>query len=85
MNPILRLKKYLTRENLWNDAQDNEIRDTTRKEVLSLLTQVEKAEKPGLEELVTDVYDNVPQHLQEQKEFVDAMVNKYPEAYAQGH
>jgi 2-oxoisovalerate dehydrogenase E1 component alpha subunit len=86
MNPILRLRKFLTKEKLWDDSRDNEVRDTTRKEVLTLLTETEKAEKPNLDELVTDVYDDVPVHLREQKAFVDAMVRKYPEAYeGSGH
>ncbi|KAL0491333.1 2-oxoisovalerate dehydrogenase E1 component subunit alpha [Acrasis kona] len=85
MNPIFRLKKFLTNEKLWNEENENQVRDDTRKKVLSLLTSVEKAEKTHLDELVTDVYDQVPETLKEQKKFVDAMAKKYPEAYSEGH
>jgi 2-oxoisovalerate dehydrogenase E1 component alpha subunit len=84
-NPILRLRKFLTKNKLWNDDMEQQMREQTRKQVLAMLAEIEHAPKVPLSELVTDVYDTVPKHLQEQKAFVDAMVNKYPEAYESSH
>lgn len=84
-NPILRIRKYLENNKLWTVDEDKQVRDQTRREVLALLTEMTKAPKVPLSELVTDVYDIVPQHLKDQKLFVDAMVAKYPEYYATGH
>jgi 2-oxoisovalerate dehydrogenase E1 component alpha subunit len=80
-NPIIRVRRYLDRLNLWNDEQEKQVRDQTRREVLALLSEMSKAPKVPLDQLVTDVYSDVPQHLQEQKQFVEAIAQKYPEYY----
>lgn len=80
-NPITRVRKFLESEGLWDDAKEQELRDSTRKEVLDTLSKTEKMEKVGLDELVTDVYDTVPKSLQEQQRFVEHIAAKYPEAY----
>lgn len=84
-NPIVRLRKYLENNKLWTTEEDQQVRDQTRRQVLALLTEMTNAPKVPLSELVNDVYDVVPDHLKEQKRFVDAMVEKYPEYYATGH
>jgi len=84
-NPILRIRKYLDRNKLWTDEQEKQVRDQTRRQVLALLTEVSKAPKVPFSELVNDVYDVVPKHLEEQKLFTEAIVNKYPEFYANDH
>jgi 2-oxoisovalerate dehydrogenase E1 component alpha subunit len=41
----------------------------------------EKVAKPPVEDLVSDVYDQVPAHLQKQLDELKAHIKKYPEAY----
>ena len=41
----------------------------------------EKINKPHIDTLVTDVYDEVPTHLQTQLKELKNHINKYPEAY----
>ncbi len=84
-NPIMRIRKYLEQNKLWTAEEDKQARDQTRRQVLALLTEMTNAPKVPLSELVNDVYDVVPEHLKQQKEFVDAMVQKYPEYYASIH
>ena len=84
-NPIIRVRKYLERRNLWTEEQDKQVRDETRREVLALLTEMTKAPKVPFSELVTDVYDQVPKHLAEQRDFAEAVLHKYPEYYAHIH
>lgn len=83
-NPIIRFRKYLEKNQLWNEEMEKTERDTNRKTVLSLLAKVEHAPKPHLDELVLDVFDQVPQHLQHQREWTENIVKKYPEAF-EGH
>ncbi|KAF0979011.1 hypothetical protein FDP41_002081 [Naegleria fowleri] len=83
-NPIIRVRKYLEKRQLWNDELEKTERDSNRKTVLSLLAKVEHAEKPHLDELVKDVFDSVPPILQQQREWTENVVKKYPEAF-EGH
>ena len=41
----------------------------------------EKIAKPPVEDLVTDVYDEVPQHLKKQLDELKQHIKKYPESY----
>lgn len=81
----MRLRKYLAATNLWTEENEKEQREKSKVEIMSLLQEMEHAPKVSMDELVTDVYHDVPPHLQEQKQFVDAIVKKYPEFYASGH
>ncbi len=84
-NPVIRFRQFLTKRGLWTEEAETKQREEDRKYILDRVNTIEKVEKTGLDELVTDVYDEVPTHLQEQKAFVDQMVNKYPEHYHESH
>ncbi|KAL9641512.1 hypothetical protein ABK040_013433 [Willaertia magna] len=83
-NPIARFRRYLLSKNLWNEELEKNERDSNRKTILALLSKVEHAPKPSLDELVTDVYDTVPDFLLKQKQWTENVVKKYPEAF-EGH
>jgi len=83
-NPIIRFRKYLERNNLWNEELEKSERDVNRKTVLSLLSKVEHAEKPHLDDLVNDVFDVPTPILKKQKEWTENIAKKYPEAF-EGH
>jgi len=79
--PIARFKSYLLKQGWLDEAQDEKAKDEIRQQVLDALKTSEKIEVPALEELVTDVYEQVPPHLQRQYEQLKQHVIKYPEAY----
>ncbi len=80
-DPILRMKNWLLAQNWWDETQEKALFDTLREEVLAAVKKAEVIEKPPLEELVTDVYDDVPAHLQEQYNNLKEHIKKYPDAY----
>ena len=41
----------------------------------------EKIAKPELRELVTDVYDDVPEHIEKQYQELVEHIKQYPDAY----
>ena len=47
-------------------------------EVLAAVKVSEKIDKPPVEDLITDVYDQVPPLLQSQFEELKAHIKKYP-------
>lgn len=84
-NPMARVRKFLEDNKLWNEEKEQMLRETARKQVLDLLQELEHAPKTPFSEFVTDVFDKVPPQLEKQKEWVESIVNKYPEAYKDSH
>lgn len=80
-DPILRMKNWMMAQNWWDDTQETELFEKLREKVLAAVKVAEKIDKPPVEDLVTDVYDQVPAHLQKQLEELKVHIKKYPEAY----
>jgi 2-oxoisovalerate dehydrogenase E1 component alpha subunit len=80
-DPIIRMKNWLLANNWWDEAQEKSLFEGLREEVLAALKVAEKVDKPSLEALVTDVYDEVPKHLSQQLDELKAHIKKYPDAY----
>ncbi|KAL6073928.1 2-oxoisovalerate dehydrogenase subunit alpha [Balamuthia mandrillaris] len=93
-NPITRMKNYFLRnktkdktgeaEDWWSEEEDKELRKECRQQVLETLRMVEKTPKPHRDELWTDVFHDIPLHLQEQRAELEEHLAKYPDhpAYA---
>ncbi|MCH2055045.1 MAG: thiamine pyrophosphate-dependent dehydrogenase E1 component subunit alpha [Thalassotalea sp.] len=80
-DPIARYKSWMLAQEWWDEAQDAELFETLREEILAAVKVAEKIDKPPVEDLVTDVYDDVPKHLQKQLDELKEHIKKYPEAY----
>ncbi len=80
-DPILRMKNWMLAQKWWSEAQETELFETLREKVLAAVKVSEKIAKPPVEDLVTDVYDQVPKHLQAQLDALKVHIKKYPEAY----
>ena len=84
-NPVRRLRRYLESRGWWDAEKEEALVAAERKAVLLALTTAERKEKPDVVELVRDVYDVVPPHLQEQFDALQVHMTKYPEQYASHH
>ncbi|EMP56795.1 2-oxoisovalerate dehydrogenase subunit alpha [Marinobacter santoriniensis NKSG1] len=80
-DPILRMRLWLESKKWWSEADDKELQETMRREVLETMKRAQKRPPPPLESLVTDVYDEVPPALAEQFQKLKVHIRKYPEAY----
>ncbi|SET57327.1 thiamine pyrophosphate-dependent dehydrogenase E1 component subunit alpha [Thalassotalea agarivorans] len=80
-DPILRMKQWMLNQSWWTEEQDSEIFEQLREDVLAALKVAEKIDKPALEDLVSDVYDQVPEMLEQQLNELKAHIKKYPDAY----
>ena len=80
-DPILRMKNWLLLNNLWDEAQDSKLYEQLRADVLAAVKVAEKVNKPSLQDMVTDVYDEVPPHLQKQVDELAEHIKLYPQAY----
>ena len=80
-DPVLRLSEWLKSKG-WFDADAVEKRKTaTRESVLAALKEAEKVPVNPIDDIVTDVYDHVPRHLNDQLQALKQHIARYPQAY----
>lgn len=80
-DPIARMGKWLASKG-WLDEEANKKEvEQMRQEVLQELKRVEQVPICKVDELVKDVYAEVPPILQQQLDELKAHIKKYPEAY----
>ena len=80
-DPILRMKNWMLAQGWWDETQETALFEKLRDEVLAAAKVSEKIDKPPVEDLITDVYDQAPPLLQSQFEQLKAHIKKYPDAY----
>jgi pyruvate dehydrogenase E1 component alpha subunit/2-oxoisovalerate dehydrogenase E1 component alpha subunit len=67
-DPVARLRQYLVRRGLLDDAADAALEAELGGEIAAAITEVEKLGPPARETLFEDVYAELPWHLREQRE-----------------
>jgi len=80
-HPITRFARYLISKGLWDEAKEKEWKETARKEVMSAFSAAEKKLKPKISEMFTDVYQEIPPHLQEQQAEMEEHLKTYGAEY----
>lgn len=72
----------MVKQGWWNDDQENEWKEESKKMVMESFAKAEKRKKPNPTELFKDVYEEIPPHLQKQmdslKEHLSKNEDKYP-------
>lgn len=80
-NPITRLRKYLEKKGVWDEAKENEARGRIRKEILKAFAQAEKEKKPALRCMFEDVYEEMTPETKTQMKELKDVLDRYPEEY----
>jgi len=80
-DPIHRFEAFLKKYQWLNEDECTEIQKEERGAVMKAMHIAEKSPKPQLEELFTDVYHDIPQHLERQKAQLEEHIQKYPQKY----
>ena len=80
-DPILRMKNWMLNQSWWDEAQETELFEKLREDVLAAVKVGEKVDKPHIDTMIEDVYDVPSPQLKAQLDEVKAHVNKYPESY----
>ena len=86
-DPIVRLSNFISLSGVFDSAQNDyssivrEIENEERQTVLNAIAKSENKKKPSISTMFTDVYDEKPQHLQQQEEFMINHISKYPDRY----
>jgi len=64
--PILRLRRYLTLQGLWNDKKEKELIEEISNEISSAIAKAKDTALPDLTSLIEHVYFEVPEELKKQ-------------------
>ncbi|XP_036393138.1 2-oxoisovalerate dehydrogenase subunit alpha, mitochondrial [Megalops cyprinoides] len=80
-HPILRLRNYMTGRGWWGEEEERAWRKESRKQVMQALESAERQLKPRIDLLFTDVYQELPPHLEKQKQAMWRHLKQYKEHY----
>ena len=77
--PVDRFKNYMQDHGWWDEEKDQGLRDSLRVDVIKALETAEGKPLDGVNSLFDDVFDDMPEHLQQQEKELLAHLEKYPE------
>lgn len=80
-NPLHRMRKFLESKEWWSEEEENSLKASQKKEVLDALAKTEKLQKPSLSNMFTDVYDEEPWNIREQRAKLRDLLNKYGDVW----
>ncbi len=67
VDALVRLKRHATWRGIWTDDMEGEIQASAEQRISETIAACEKWPPPRVETLFEDVYDSIPEHLEEQK------------------
>ncbi len=77
--PLIRLRKYLTLNHVWNDQKETALRNELTAKVQSEVDQYLSREPQPVTDIFDHMFDELPHHLAEQRQYAQAL-----EAESQG-
>jgi 2-oxoisovalerate dehydrogenase E1 component alpha subunit len=80
-DPITRLDSYMVKNGLIKDTYQNELREKARDMAREALKVGTGELLPSIDNLFEDVYEKVPNHLEEQRQALKKHLLKYPDQY----
>ena len=81
LNPIHRTRQWLESKGVWTKEQDAEARQEIRKSIIQELTNAEKEKKPALSAVFDDVYAELTEEAETQRQELKRIMQKYPAEY----
>jgi pyruvate dehydrogenase E1 component alpha subunit len=65
-DPIVRLKKYLLKQKIWSEKQNQELQDEVKGQIEIAVEEYEKTPPPSVEDIFSFTFQDLNPHLQEQ-------------------
>ena len=69
-DPIERLRRHLETKKLWDEDWDAKLREEVTQEIIEAHEYATKLGPPALETMFEDVYEDVPEHIAEQRDWL---------------
>ena len=80
--PVKRFRKHLEKRGWWDEMREDNLRANERSLVMEAMLNAEKKDKPDPLSMFDDVYEEIPTHLERQKEEMLSHTKKYPNHYS---
>jgi len=81
-SPIPRWRAFLTAQGVWDDGKEEALAAKAKEEIMQAFKAGEAKKRPPLKDLFTDMYDQLPWHLEEQWAYIEKHVREYPGDYS---
>jgi pyruvate dehydrogenase E1 component alpha subunit len=65
-DPITRFRRYLEKKQIWSEPDEKKAHEDANKEIDEAIAYAEQIPRPAVETLFTDVYADMPWHLEEE-------------------
>ncbi|XP_025074190.1 2-oxoisovalerate dehydrogenase subunit alpha, mitochondrial [Pogonomyrmex barbatus] len=79
--PLAKFRLYLESLGLWCQKREQELIDSTKKEILRVFSEAESKSKPHWKNLFTDVYKEIPDHIRKQMNLMEKHMEEFKEHY----
>ena len=80
-DPISRFKQWVIDQGWFDESAHEAFITKNRQDILAAVKTAEKVPVCNLDDMVNDVYDKVPWHLEQQMNDLKTHLKKYPESY----
>ena len=67
-DPLVRFRKFLRRERLWNEEKENEVIEQAKEDIKEAIKKADEAPKQKVTDLIEIMYEEMPYNLKEQYE-----------------
>lgn len=67
-DPLIRFRKFLEKKGLWNEEMENETIEKAKEDIKEAIKEADQVPKQKVTDLISIMYEELPQHLQEQYE-----------------
>ncbi|CAM3691999.1 pyruvate dehydrogenase (acetyl-transferring) E1 component subunit alpha [Mesobacillus zeae] len=67
-DPLVRFRKFLEKKGLWNEEMENEVIETAKEDIKEAIKKADDTPKQKVTDLMEIMYEEMPNHLQEQYE-----------------
>lgn len=71
-DPLNRMRAYLTHKGLWDEAWEKQLGERYNQEITDALAASDATAAPPIDSLFDDVYEELPWHLREQRDYLRA-------------
>jgi pyruvate dehydrogenase E1 component subunit alpha len=75
-DPLVRFRKFLEEKGLWNEEKENEVIEQAKEDIKEAIKKADSAPKQKVTDLMSIMYEEMPQNLKEQYEIYTAKESK---------
>ncbi|MBM7540436.1 pyruvate dehydrogenase (acetyl-transferring) E1 component subunit alpha [Amphibacillus cookii] len=75
-DPLVRFRKFLEKKGIWSENQENEVIERAKEEIKNAVKEADNTPKQKVTDLIGNMYETLPSHLEEQMEEYKAKESK---------